>query len=252
MSKSILNSYGPREELYLYKEAKRGKRPLTIHVEDRPDMIFWRKIFTPYRDSLDIRFVSAHSRWNEKEERETSAKGKSSIMKVIKDGNLVLSEGEIACVDADYDLLIEDTYTETIKANSYIFTTKWYAIENIICHHTNLEDLFTALSEDEECHNFKEFLENKAQKYAPLFLLHLSCRQCNLSNEYSMDALTSDIEAIETDALTVREALEQHNEYTSTMQCYINELEKHLKANGYEQEDYYKIIQIKKISVVYQ
>lgn len=253
MSKSISNSYGPREELYFHKEASRGKRPLIIHVEDRPDMIFWRKIFNPYSESLDVRFVSEHSRWNEKEERKTLAKGKSSIMSLIKGGKLVLSENEIACVDADYDLLIEDTYTETINANPYIFTTKWYAIENIICHHTNLEVLYTALSEDEGCPDFKEFLETKAQKYAPLFLLHLLCRQYGLSDEYSMDALTNDIETIETEELTVREALEQHSDYTATMQCNINELETTIKAKGYEREDYYKIMQghLLKSQIVY-
>lgn len=251
MSKSILNSYSSREELYLYNEAKRGKRPLTIHVEDKFDRNFWMRMFAPYAKTMDIRYVWQHEKFTKNKESKSS--GKSIVMSMIRDSKICLSQDEIVCVDADYDLLIEDTYTDTINANPYIFTTKWYAVENIICHHTNLEDLFITLSEEDIHLNFKEFLEAEARKYAPMFLLHLVCRQYYNSGEYSMDALTNDIKAIETGTLTVKEALKQHGNYIATMQCYIDELEERIKANGYEREDYYKIMQghLLKSQIVY-
>ena len=111
MSTNILNSYSSRDELYFHSEEKRKKRPLTVHVEDRPDVIFWRKIFAPFEESLDISYVPAHSQWSEQKQRTVSAGGKSMIMTLIQKGKIALSEDEIACVDAVDDWIIADEYT---------------------------------------------------------------------------------------------------------------------------------------------
>lgn len=240
MSRSISNSYTAREELLLYPEAKRGKRPLTIHIEDRFDRNFWMKILAPYADVLDINYVWQHTRFNG--HCETTSNGKSSIMSSIRDSKICLSETEIACIDADYDLLIDDDYTQYIKSNPYIVTTEWHSVENIICHYDNIKALFFALSDQQKCPDFKEFLETKAQEYAPLFLLHLTSHQFN-KDEYSLKHLTDDIESIENGQLTVLEVLKQHKEYIDGMQVCIDEIESNVKAQGYERDSYYKIIQ---------
>lgn len=250
MSKNISNSYTSRDELLLRPEAKRRKRPLTIHIEDRLDRNFWMKIFAPYAEVLDINYVWQHTRFNG--HRETTSSGKTSIILSIRDSKICPSETEIACIDADYDLLIEDDYTQDIKSNPYIFTTEWHSVENIICHHNNIKAMFFALSEQQKCPDFKAFLEAKAQEYSLLFLLHLSSHQFD-ENEYPIGALTGDIESIEKDELTVPEVLEQHKKFLTAMQDYLNTLEGEIKVKGYERDDYYKIMQghLLKSQIVY-
>lgn len=240
MSSSIANSYNPREELFLYGESRRAKRPLTIHVEDADDKIFWIKIFESYSNRLDLNFVSQHVRL--KPDKNAESCGKSIIMKMIDDAQINLSENEIACVDADYDLIINDTFSKRMK-NQYIVNTKWYAIENIICHPHNLENLFVELSEKKETPDYAEWIKYESLKYAQLFLLHLSSRRLRKKNEYPVASLAKDITSIIDGDLTVQEVLEQHDNYISDYQYDINTLEEELHDLGYQREDYYKIMQ---------
>lgn len=244
MCKSILNSYTPRDESYFQKETLRAKRRLIVHVEDRPDVIFWRKILAPYEDSLDINFVPAHSQWSEKRQQTVSANGKSMIMSLIKKGGLSLSSDEIACVDADYDLLIGDTYSNILSQQTFVFTTEWYSIENIKCHPHNLRTMSINLLEGDDCEfDFKRWIEEKAKSYARLFLLNLTCRQYSQPEEYALETMSDDIAKIEDKQKSIEDVVEEHKDFLSPMQDAITDLENDLRAKGYAPEDYYKIIQ---------
>ena len=244
MSKNISNSYTPRDELLLYPESKRGKRPLIIHVEDWLDIIFWRKILAPYEEKVEFQFKSIHSKWNEEKQREASASGVSMIMSLIQEGKLFLSSDEIACVDADYNLLLNEKYSQLVQKNPFIFTTQWYSIENIICHPRNLKIRTINLLQGNNCGiDFQKWLEEKASYYAPLFLLHLTYRQCGQAGDYSKDKLKADIEKIENNIGSVEKTLAKHEEFVSLMSDAVEALKDDLKSKGYEPKDYYKIMQ---------
>lgn len=242
MSKNILNSSGTFDEQMMYAERKRSKKLLNVHVEDDTDKVFWRRVFSSYEDSLEVHFITQHT-YRREDQKETTAKGKCNIMKMIDKHQINLSDTEIACVDADYDLLIDDDYSEQLKTNEYIINTHWHSIENIICHPQNLKHLFLDLSAEDDCPiDYQQWLEDKAECYARLFLLFLTSHIYDES-EYATTKLADDIKDIEEYNKSVADVLDAHKNYLLSMQYCVDELKIKLEQKDYTQKDYYKIMQ---------
>ena len=84
-----------------------------------------------------------------------------------------IGENMIACVDADYDYLLQGTtpLSDEVINNPYVFHTYAYAIENLQCYAPSLHDVTVAVTlNDHSIFNFEEFLKLYSESIHPLFV----------------------------------------------------------------------------------
>ncbi len=144
--------------------AKTAKRRIVAYVESYDDIFFWRSVLSEFEDDNHYFEVMLPSKTN-------LAKGKKQVLM-----NLIskhVGEDMIACVDADYDYLIQGATktSETIISNPYIFHTYVYAIENMQCFSPSLHNVCVmATLNDHKIFNFEEYLSLFSQAIFPLFV----------------------------------------------------------------------------------
>ena len=103
--------------------SKRARRKIVAYVESYDDILFWRTVLDRFEDGTRFFEVMLPSRG-------TLKRGKKSVlMNFISER---VGRDMIACVDADYDYLLQGaTHTSAkILESPYVFHTYVYAIEN--------------------------------------------------------------------------------------------------------------------------
>ncbi len=144
--------------------AKAARKRIAAYVESYDDVYFWRMVLSEFENDKRYFEVMLPSKIN-------LSKGKKQVLM-----NLISSqvgEAMIACVDADYDYLMQGV-TETSKkviSNPYVFHTYVYAIENYQCYAPSLHDVcvMTTLN-DHLIFDFEEYLRLYSQAIFPLFV----------------------------------------------------------------------------------
>ncbi len=143
--------------------SKRARRRIVAYVESYDDVFFWRNLLRPLETPQTYFEVMLPS-------RSTLAKGKK--IAIENDLGERLGEAMIACVDADYDYLMQGAteLSRTICGNPYIFHTYAYAIENFQCYAPALESVCVmATLNDRHIFDFERFFEQYSQIVWPLF-----------------------------------------------------------------------------------
>ena len=82
----------------------------------------------------------------------------------------------IACVDADYDYILQGAteMSRQMLENPYIFHTYAYAIENFQCYAKGLHETCVMVTlNDHRIFNFERFLQSYSQTIWPLFVWHV-------------------------------------------------------------------------------
>ena len=102
---------------------KHSRRKIVAYVEAYDDIFFWRTVLSRFENKERYFEVMLPSRQN-------LTKGKKSVLM-----NLIaekVGENMIACVDADYDYLLQGTthVSSEVNNNPYVLHTYAYAIEN--------------------------------------------------------------------------------------------------------------------------
>lgn len=95
----------------------------------------------------------------------------------------------IACVDADYDYLMQGaTLTSaTVCKNPYVFHTYVYAIENFQCYAPALQNVCVmATLNDRHLFNFEEFLTQYSEIVWPLFVWNVWAYRYGVYKQFSM------------------------------------------------------------------
>lgn len=159
---------------------KRARRKIVAYVESYEDISFWRSLLADYEDEtryFEVMLPSANS----------LAKGKKTVL-MNQLGNQ-LGENMIACVDSDYDYLLQGrTQTSQYINNSpYVLQTYAYAIENYHCYAEGLHEVcVTATLNDHSLIDFPAFMKLYSQIAYPLFIWSVwFYRRHNLS-EFSL------------------------------------------------------------------
>lgn len=139
---------------------KRKGRHVVAYVESYDDVLFWRSVLEEF-ESQDLHFeVMLPS-------RNSLAKGKKLAM------SHELGEGLIACVDADYDYLMQ-RHTEAscrMLDNPYVFHTYAYAIESYQCYAPGLHSACVmATLNDREVIDLEEFMRQFSVVIWPLLV----------------------------------------------------------------------------------
>lgn len=157
-----LNSYYVHASNVL--NSKKSRHKIVAYVESYDDVFFWRTVLSQYEDDTRYFEVMLPS-------RVTLTKGKKSVLMNFL-GERV-GEDMIACVDADYDYLLQGITPTSHKVNSnpYVFHTYVYAIENYQCYAPSLHDVCVAITlNDHTVFDFVEYLTQYSIACYPLFV----------------------------------------------------------------------------------
>lgn len=143
---------------------RRAQRRVVAYVESYDDVLFWSRLLRSL-ETPDLRFeVMLPS-------RTSLCKGKKIAL--ANDLGERLGEWMIACVDADYDYLLQGV-TETSRQvcrNPYVFHTYVYAIESFQCYAPALDGVCVmATLNDHRLFNFEAFLASYSETIWPLFV----------------------------------------------------------------------------------
>ena len=146
--------------------SRQARRKIVAYVESYDDIFFWRTILGRFEDQTRYFEIMLPTRANHLERGK-----KAAIMSLINGGKT--GRDMIACVDADYDFLIQGC-TPTSKAilgNPFVFHTYAYAIENLQCYAPSLHGVCVAVTLNDHMEfDFVDFLSQYSQAIFPLFI----------------------------------------------------------------------------------
>lgn len=147
---------------------KKARRRIVAYVESYEDVAFWRALLAEFEDEhryFQVMLPSATS----------LSKGKKVVLTNTLNTE-ELGRSLIACVDSDYDFLMQGSTegSRKVNTNPYIFQTYAYAIENYQCFAESLHEVCVqATLNDRHVLNFEKFLTRYSRAAYPLFLWHL-------------------------------------------------------------------------------
>ena len=146
---------------------KKARRRIVVYVESYDDVFFWRSVLGRYEDdklTFDIMLPSRNQHLD---------RGKKAAISNMLKG---VGRDMIACVDADYDYILQGAteMSRQMLENPYIFHTYAYAIENFQCYAKRLHETCVMVTlNDHRIFNFERFLQSYSQTIWPLFVWHV-------------------------------------------------------------------------------
>lgn len=159
---------------------KNSRKKIVAYVESYDDISFWRTLFAQFEDKTRYFEVMLPS-------STTLAKGKKTVL--MNDLGPKLGDNMIACVDSDYDYLLQGA-TQTSKniiENKYVFHTYAYAIENYQCYAEGLQEVCVmATLNDRHVIDFPAFMEEYSKIAFPLFVWSIWFYRKHILNEFSL------------------------------------------------------------------
>ena len=149
--------------------SKRMKKRIVAYVESYDDVFFWRSILKKFENDEYYFEVMLPSRTS------LSRGKKSALMNMLGPG---LGEYMIACVDADYDWLLQGAteMSKTVCSNPYVIHTYAYAIENYQCYAPNLHTICVMSTlNDRIMIDLNAFMSEFSSIIWPLFVWNIWC-----------------------------------------------------------------------------
>ncbi len=149
-------------------QPQHARRKIIAYVESYEDIAFWRHILARLEDGtrhFQIMLPDARA----------LAKGKrQALMSALRD--VALGKNIIACVDSDYDYLLQESThnARLLNQNPYFFQTYAYAIENYHCYAPTLHESCTAATlNDANPVDLEAFMAHYSRTIHPLFLWNI-------------------------------------------------------------------------------
>ena len=168
-------------------KSKRARRRIVAYVESYDDIYFWRTVLSPFEDDTRYFEVMLPSKSNllrgkkavlmnfieqkETKDEEQSPGSEKPGTKSNQQGRL--GETMIACVDADYDFLMQGATVQSRKVlnSPYVFHTYVYAIENYQCYAPSLHDVCVSVTlNDHRIFDFRDYFARFSEAIFPLFV----------------------------------------------------------------------------------
>lgn len=167
---------------------KRARRRIVAYVESYDDVLFWRTVLSEYENETRYFEVMLPT-------RNTLSKGKKkAIMSMLNEGG---GRDMIACVDADYDYLLQGI-TENSRAVigcPYVFHTYVYAIENYQCYAPSLHNVCVmATLNDHHIFDFVWFMTRYSEIIYPLFVWNILLYRRHQFHDFTMSDMNVVIE----------------------------------------------------------
>ena len=157
-----------------------GRRRIVAYVESYDDIFFWRNVLSAYENDKLYFEVMLPS-------KQKLARGKKSAMMQVIRGRL--GRDMIACVDADYDYLLQGQteMSHEMLDTPYILHTYAYAIENYQCYAPSLHDVCVMIAlNDHVTFDFVRFLTDYSRIIFPLFVWNILYYRRGGYNEFTI------------------------------------------------------------------
>ena len=159
---------------------KSAKHRIVAYVESYDDISFWRSVFDVYENGKYHFEVMLPARTK-------LTKGKKQAMMNML--GKAYGKNMIACVDSDYDYLLQGA-TRTSRQlieNRYILHTYAYAIENLKCNAPSLKQICVQSTlNDQNVIDFEEFMKMYSKICFPLFAWNILLYRKNDTKSMSM------------------------------------------------------------------
>ena len=160
--------------------SKKARRKIVAYVESYDDILFWRTVLSRFENETRFFEVMLPS-------KRVLVRGKKSVLMNFI-GNR-MGPDMIACVDADYDYLMQGR-TETSKrilSSPYVFHTYVYAIENFQCYADSLHNVAVMVTlNDHAIFDFSRFLREYSEIRYPLFVWSVWAYRTGRHTEFPM------------------------------------------------------------------
>ena len=157
-------------------------RKIVAYVESYDDIFFWRTVlgdFETDRIKFEVMLPS----------RQTLCKGKKAAL--MNKLGPSLGDYMIACVDADYDYLVQGAteISRTLISSPFILHTYAYAIENYQCYAPALHTacVMSTLN-DRDILSLEAFMEEYSKIIWPLFVWSIWAHKNGQASSYSITA----------------------------------------------------------------
>ena len=151
--------------------SKKARRRIVAYVESYDDIYFWRTVLSEFENDKRYFEVMLPSKAN-------LTRGKKSVLMNFlegegRQGDEPLGRDMIACVDADYDYLIQGRTAQSrrVLESPYVFHTYVYAIENYQCYAPSLHNVCVSVTlNDHRIFDFRGYFEQFSEALFPLFV----------------------------------------------------------------------------------
>ena len=146
-------------------KSKKARRRIVAYVESYDDIYFWRTVLSDFEDDKRYFEVMLPSKAN-------LTRGKKSVLMNFLEGE-PLGKDMIACVDADYDYLLQGRTQQSrrVLESPYVFHTYVYAIENYQCYAPSLHNVCVSVTlNDHRIFDFREYFSQLSEALFPLFV----------------------------------------------------------------------------------
>ena len=159
------------------KLKKQERQRIVAYVESYDDIFFWRTVLSRFEDETHYFecMLPSHKKLD---------RGKKAVLSLPG-----LGPAMIACVDADYDYLLQGATQQSQKVldNPYVFHTYAYAIENLQCYAPSLHDCCVAVTlNDHRIFDFEDYLQQYSEAIFPLFIWSVLVYRKGLHNKFSL------------------------------------------------------------------
>ena len=139
--------------------SKKARRRIVAYVESYDDIYFWRTVLSEFENDKRYFEVMLPSKGN-------LTRGKKSVLMNFLEGE-PLGRDMIACVDADYDYLIQGRTHQSQK----VLDSPYYAIENFQCYAPSLHNVCVSVTlNDHRIFDFREYFRAFSEALFPLFV----------------------------------------------------------------------------------
>ncbi len=149
--------------------SKKARRKIVAYVESYDDVFFWRSVLGRFEDSTRYFEIMLPTR-----ERHLDRGKKAAIANMLHG----VGRDLIACVDADYDYLLQGASpnSQQLLSSPYIFHTYVYSIENYQCYAPGLHDTCVMVTlNDHKMFDFERYLADYSRAIYPLFVWNIWC-----------------------------------------------------------------------------
>ncbi|MBQ8607611.1 MAG: DUF4435 domain-containing protein [Bacteroidaceae bacterium] len=159
---------------------KKARKKIVAYVESYDDIFFWRTLLSEFEDDefyFQVMLPSSDS---------LSRGKKIALMNRLGSG---LGQNMIACVDADYDYLMQGVghASRQLMNNPYVFHTYAYAIENYQCYAESLHQVCVmATLNDRSLIDIPAFIHLYSRIVHPLFIWSVWSYRKNIYDKFSI------------------------------------------------------------------
>ena len=206
--------------------SKKARRRIVAYVESYDDIYFWRTVLSEFENDKRYFEVMLPSKIN-------LTRGKKSVlMNFLEEGGRSMEDGDIlgrdmiACVDADYDYLIQGRtrQSQRILNSPYVFHTYVYAIENFQCYAPSLHNVCVSVTlNDHRIFDFRDYFQQFSEAIFPLFVWSVMVYR---NGNYQRFSITDFCRIADPGGFSVQNPAASINNVKRKVRTKINELQR--------------------------